>query len=560
MVYGSNGYEVDYNNMPRQQKTNNLTTTIGTTTFVDKFSTYKLSGNTRTLESEEAIEYDSLGNITKYGNVTYKYDLCGRLVREDNPTIDKTIVWTYNDGSNITQRKEYAYTTSATLDVPTKIFALDYDGGWRDQVTAIEKQPVEYDYAGNPTSYRGMKLNWTRGRLLLCVEKSSGDYASLYDGNGIRKAQEIWLSNGKFWQYAYHYADGHLVAETRRLGAEVKHKIHYFYNQQGVIGMEYDDTHYLYRKNLFGDITAIYDRDTCVAKYAYDAYGVCKVMNPDGTENTDDDFIGNVNPIRYRGYYYDVGTGFYYLQTRYYDPQTGRFLNMDSLEYLDPETVGGLNLYAYCNCNPVMYVDPTGTAALWKWIALSAITLILLGCSVALTIATAGGAIVGAGAIVANTVAAVGYGFAGTVVENIANQYEKYGKDISQVDPLEAMSEGVKGGLIAGFAYLSGEAFCTIALPYLNEFGLALGRFTKNGVSAARAFSAFGGQSFISGVVKGVGLGISLVAGGVVGALIGDDIFNKDDSLENVINNEIIGDVKGWFKTLIWKFLLKMKK
>ena len=120
----------------------------------------------------------------------------------------------------------------------------------------------------------------------------------------------------------------------------------------------------MYRKNLFGDITAIYDRDTCVAKYAYDAYGVCKVMNPDGTENTDDDFIGNVNPIRYRGYYYDVGTGFYYLQTRYYDPQTGRFLNMDGLEYLDPETAGGLNLYAYCGCDPINYYDPTGTFVL----------------------------------------------------------------------------------------------------------------------------------------------------------------------------------------------------
>ena len=87
--------------------------------------------------------------------------------------------------------------------------------------------------------------------------------------------------------------------------------------------MEYDDTHYLYRKNLFGDITAIYERDTCVAKYAYDAYGACKVMNPDGTENTDSDFIGNVNPIRYRGYYYDVETGFYYCGSRYFVPQLG---------------------------------------------------------------------------------------------------------------------------------------------------------------------------------------------------------------------------------------------
>lgn len=390
VVYGVSGYETDYYYAPRQKKIQGSSSggfgqvgfgdeeivNIGTTSLVNEIAYYKLATNgTRTLDSIDRVTYDANGNITQYGNVTYKYDLCGRLVREDNPTIDKTIVWTYNDGSNITQRKEYAYTTSATLDVPTKIFALDYDGGWGDQVTAIEKQPVDYDYAGNPTNYRGMKLNWTRGRLLLCVEKSSGDYASLYDGNGIRKTQEIWLSNGKFWQYAYHYADGHLVAETRRLGVNVKHKIRYFYNQQGIIGMEYDDTHYLYRKNLFGDITAIYERDTCVAKYAYDAYGVCKVMNPDGTENTDEDFIGNINPIRYRGYYYDVGTGFYYLQTRYYDPQTGRFLNMDGLEYLDPETVGGLNLYAYCNCNPVMFVDPTGTIATLTLISIIVVAL-----------------------------------------------------------------------------------------------------------------------------------------------------------------------------------------
>ena len=390
VVYGVSGYETDYYYAPRQKKIQSSSSggfgqvgfgdeeivNIGTTSLVNEIAYYKLATNgTRTLDKTERVTYDANGNITQYGDVTYKYDLCGRLVREDNPTIDKTIVWTYNDGSNITQRKEYAYTTSDTLGVPTRIFALDYDGGWGDQVTAIEKQPVEYDYAGNPTNYRGMKLNWTRGRLLLCVEKSSGDYASLYDGNGIRKAQEIWLSNGKFWQYAYHYADGHLVAETRKLGVNVKHKIRYFYNQQGVIGMEYDDTHYLYRKNLFGDITAIYERDTCVAKYAYDAYGVCKVLNPDGTENTDEDFIGNVNPIRYRGYYYDVGTGFYYLQTRYYDPQTGRFINMDGLEYLDPETVGGLNLYAYCNCNPVMYVDPTGTIATLTLISIIVVAL-----------------------------------------------------------------------------------------------------------------------------------------------------------------------------------------
>lgn len=505
VVYGVSGYETDYYYAPRQKKIQGSSSgglgqvgfgdeeivNIGTTSLVNEIAYYKLATNgTRTLDSIDRVTYDANGNITQYGNVTYKYDLCGRLVREDNPTIDKTIVWTYNDGSNITQRKEYAYTTSATLDVPTKIFALDYDGGWRDQVTAIEKQPVEYDYAGNPTSYRGMKLNWTRGRLLLCVEKSSGDYASLYDGNGIRKAQEIWLSNGKFWQYAYHYADGHLVAETRRLGVEVKHKIHYFYNQQGVIGMEYDDTHYLYRKNLFGDITAIYDRDTCVAKYAYDAYGVCKVMNPDGTENTDDDFIGNVNPIRYRGYYYDVGTGFYYLQTRYYDPQTGRFLNMDSLEYLEPTEVGGLNLYAYCNCNPVMYVDPEGTAWL-SW---------LIGAGVAVVVAAltiiACGPLVGIAAVATGAIVGGAYGAANAAAN---------GDNV-----IEGMFTGMISGVIAGGTAAMGT--CVIA-----------------GTLATNCF-----LSALSGNVL-VGIGISIAGGAAAGAFSEiNNQLNKSGKITNI--------------------------
>ena len=95
-----------------------------------------------------------------------------------------------------------------------------------------------------------------------------------------------------------------------------------------------------------------------VVKYVYDAWGNHEVFNADGSACNDG--IGVLNPFRYRGYYYDVETGLYYLQTRYYDPVTGRFLNRDSVTYADPSTVHGLNLYAYCRNNPVMYTDPTG--------------------------------------------------------------------------------------------------------------------------------------------------------------------------------------------------------
>ena len=69
-----------------------------------------------------------------------------------------------------------------------------------------------------------------------------------------------------------------------------------------------------------------------------DAWGNHKVLDDAGTENTSDDFIGNINPIRYRGYYYDRETNLYYLISRYYDPEIGRFINNDSIGYIDPES------------------------------------------------------------------------------------------------------------------------------------------------------------------------------------------------------------------------------
>ncbi|MFR0953151.1 MAG: RHS repeat-associated core domain-containing protein [Lachnospiraceae bacterium] len=75
--------------------------------------------------------------------------------------------------------------------------------------------------------------------------------------------------------------------------------------------------------------------------------------------------LAQINPLRYRGYYYDQETGLYYLQTRYYDPKVRRFLNADDASVLtkDPEQLTEKNLYAYCDDNPVMYRDDAGMFA-----------------------------------------------------------------------------------------------------------------------------------------------------------------------------------------------------
>ena len=97
--------------------------------------------------------------------------------------------------------------------------------------------------------------------------------------------------------------------------------IYYHYDESGVCGMSYNGTEYYYRKNIFGDVIAIYDSlGNLQCRYIHDACGNHKAVDANGNELIDTNHISNVNPIRYRGYYWDSDFALYYLQSRYYDP------------------------------------------------------------------------------------------------------------------------------------------------------------------------------------------------------------------------------------------------
>ena len=126
------------------------------------------------------------------------------------------------------------------------------------------------------------------------------------------------------------------------------------------LGFTYNGTSYFYILNLQGDVIGIYDSNgNVVVEYTYDSWG--KLISITGSLA---DTIGIKNPLRYRGYYYDTETSFYYLQSRYYDPETGRFISRDSYLIAGNDIIQGTNMYAYCYNKPVMYVDPTGHASL----------------------------------------------------------------------------------------------------------------------------------------------------------------------------------------------------
>ncbi len=205
-----------------------------------------------------------------------------------------------------------------------------------------------YDSAGNPLLWNDSVLQWKRGRQL----KQYGSVSFTYDAGGVRQSK---TANGVTTSY---FTEGNRIHKEERSDGKT---LIYAYDESGIVSITYNGTLYYVQKNFQGDIVALVDRDgNVVAKYVYDAWGNTRVYTANGILDASSLSIGNINPFRYRGYYYDKETGLYYLQTRYYDPQIGRFLNADSVDYIAPDIIGGLNLYAYCNNNPVMYSDPDG--------------------------------------------------------------------------------------------------------------------------------------------------------------------------------------------------------
>ncbi len=135
----------------------------------------------------------------------------------------------------------------------------------------------------------------------------------------------------------------------------------YLYDLDGTVcGLKYNGTAYYFYKNLQGDVIAITDETgAVVARYSYDAWGKCKVES-----DTSGVGIANINPFRYRSYYYDAEIGMYYLQSRYYDPEVGRFINADEILYLGREKLPTFyNTFTYCENSPVLHVDSRGFAS-----------------------------------------------------------------------------------------------------------------------------------------------------------------------------------------------------
>ena len=299
--------------------------------------------------------YDANGNILSVSGdqtVTYEYDDLGQLVWEKNAAAGKAWNYTYDNGGNILSRTEYACSGNGTVSGSGTTTSYTYgDAEWGDLLTAYDGEEITYDGIGNPLSYRGWTMSWQGGRQLASMTKGSDTLSFAYNESGLRTSKTV---NGVSHSYVW---------QGSKLAADITdaYAIYFHYDSSGeVIGftrtVNSTDTEYFYVKNLQGDILKVITATgTEAATYTYDAWG--RVLASTGD-------LADVNPIRYRGYYYDTETGLYYLKSRYYDPEVDRFISPDVFASTG-QGIFGTNMFTYCKNNSIVLSDRSGTLSAW---------------------------------------------------------------------------------------------------------------------------------------------------------------------------------------------------
>ena len=378
--------------------------------------TYNPLGNIASVTSggsTSSYTYDAMGQLTAASlpgmQYAYTYDGAGNL---------QTV--TRGETTNT-----YTYGSASWKDLLTEYNggAIIYEG----QEALANGDILGAPTSGNPISYYNgtcWNFGWSEGRnLTQAVRRSSQERVFLsnkYDGNGLRISKSVTMTayepndgtvanppiaNEETTNHSYIYAGGKLLRETISDGTTTKtldtpptgnaplhrgaateiEEIHQYIYAGGKllretisdgtttktldfnydnVGMPYSLIYnngtttatYYYITNLQGDVMYLVDANGVqVAAYDYDPYG--KIITATGD-------LAEINPLRYRGYYYDTETGFYYLQSRYYDPEICRFINADGYSSTGAGFLG-YNMFAYCNNNPVVFTDEDGCTQWW---------------------------------------------------------------------------------------------------------------------------------------------------------------------------------------------------
>ena len=441
--------------------------TINKTNNITKIT----NNNTLYLYSDEFLqetitrefEYDAYGNLTKennskLGNYDFEYDTNGNIIKiKKNNEIEKE--FTYENNKLLTYK------------VNNQQKAIEYD--LRGNITRIGTRHFKHNEKSLISSYvntnqPNITINYSYSNNGLLYQKTK-----LKENNGTTEV---------LYKISYYMDNDKILAELREDESGIK-KLHYFYDIEGITSIVCGEKVYTLLRDSIGNISQIVANGTVIAEYNYDAWGNTTIDIHENGLTSDDLYVINNNPFRYKGYYYDVETQLFYCNSRYYSPELCRFISPDSIEYIEPESINGLNLYAYCGNDPINKYDPTGHFAI-------TLTTLLIGGLIAGAI----GAGIGLGTAVYKDVKEDGVWFNGDWTDYV-------GRTI--------------GGFVAGF----GVGICTV-------LGAGVGAAALGGTTATLFTST--GLTLSLGSALGISSGVAF-ATGMAGYAVRTGISRSED-------------------------------
>lgn len=326
-------------------------------------------------ESEQLVKY-SISELSEDIEFTlndvilecyYEYDIMGNIVSIERPIkLEKY--------STLEGYIEYTYNSNFKDLLLSKTIKSDKNGN------IISIYSYEYDNFYNMTKeyLNGILINeytYDGRELTGYIDYINNKYIEYkYDYSGIRYEKNIYQRNETsdllLETHQYVTMDSRIISEIIKYYQNnifTHEDILYFYynDNEELLGFKYlngltdVENNYFYQLNLLNDIIGIYNQNMeKIVSYEYDAYGNIIEINSD-------EIISNINPFRYRGYYFDNESSKYYLNTRYYDASLYRFLTLDDFGYLgSTDRILSYNLYNYCENNPIKYFDKFGTEAI----------------------------------------------------------------------------------------------------------------------------------------------------------------------------------------------------
>ena len=472
----------------------------------------------------QTSDLPSSGNpVTYYNGRDYTFTWTkGRQLA--SATVDgKQISYAYDTVGNIRSvttdgavTKSFGYTNASWPDLLTSVTA---NGTTKDVLYEGQSQTSDLPSSGNPITYYNGKdytFTWTKGRQLTEATVDGEQVSYTYDMSGVRSNKQVGDTT-----YTYTTLSGKVMRQTWG----DNNALEFVYddgNQPFAVIYKHGQTTelYYYVLNAQGDVSAILDSGGKIAaSYDYDAWGNCTVYN------SSDAAIGDLNPLRYRGYYYDAETGFYYLQSRYYDPAICRFINADT--YLSTgQGMLGHNMFTYCGNNPVNYCDSSGRFFF---------TLL--------------GAMIGAAAGYIDAFIAGEDPIKGAIAGGVSGAIAGAGVDIGVIITVSTGGAGIGWGFAAAVGL--GAAGAAIGTAISNDW-----KMKKDGESLALQYME---SALIGGMANAISFGLGPINGEIAKGTVSQIVRSIGyEGMKDFTYNLVTGGIISWFSTFTNRIISTM--